>query len=337
MKDLVPYVKLSKKAEEKCLDMLVTANVMLKKWAEFYGARKAREFRAKLFKGHRDKAVMAQLEEKIPANLHPCFRSERQFIIAIHVAEQPDLGNRTVEFAMLCGFAGLARKHAKRWFAQNGEGGGMSMSDYLSEAYIAVLDSIYGYTDRSITFGSFAWASLKNRMQTATNKCNLLCPLTNVDLELLARFESAKKTFNEHVTFDQVTEAMGLDAEQTKTLGSIMAKVLAASQIAPTDTDGSNDDRSGDYTSLRLGLDNESEDDRLLKMNVWTAISKAGLTEFERQVLETSMEPYYGWQSDIAKNSINPNTNQPYTRAWVGLVLTAAQEKVRKALERIAA
>jgi DNA-directed RNA polymerase specialized sigma subunit len=333
MTDTVPYIKLTKKAEEKCLDLLVQANVLLKKWAECFGARKSREFRKLLFKGHRDKAAMAEVEQSIPVTLLDEFRQERQFIIAIHVTKYPDLDNRTVEFAMLCGYSGLGRKHAKRWFAQNGEGNGMSLDDYKNEAYLAILDSIYGYTDRTISFSSFAWASLKNRMIACTNKCNLLCPLTNPDLELLARYEDTRKTFNDHVTFDQVVAAMGLDEEQYKALGAIMTKVYAESQIAVDHT--GHDDTPNDYTSLRSGIDNDGED-RIIRLQVRQAIDEADLTDFERIVLETSMNPYYGWQSDVARNNINPSTKKPYTRMWVGLALKNAHEKVRQAIQRVA-
>ena len=334
MTDTVPYTKLTKKAEEKCLDLLVRANILLKKWAECFGARKSREFRKLLFKGHRDKVVMAEVEQAIPVTLLDEFRQERQFIIAIHVTEYPDLDNRTVEFAMLCGYSALARKHAKRWFAQNGEGNGMSLGDYINEAYMALLDSIYGYTDPSMgTFSNFAWNSLKNRMIACTNRCNLLCPLTNPDLELLARYEEARRSFNDHVTFDQVTAAMGLDEAQYKALGDIMTKVYAESQIAVDHT--GHDDTPNDYTSLRQGIDTEG-DNRIIRLQVRQAIDDAELTDFERIVLETSMNPYYGWQSDVARKNVNQTTSKPYTRMWVGLALKNAQDKVRAVLQRVA-
>lgn len=333
MKDFVPYVKLSKKEEGKCLELLRRANTFLAKWSECFGPRKGREFRKMLFEGHKKPELMAQVEEKIPSDQLQQFRKERQFIIAVHVTEYPDLGNRTVEYAMLCGYSALARKHARRWFGWNGEGQGMSMDDYLNEAYLCLLDSIYGYTRDDITFSSFAWKALQNRMSYVTNKSNLLKPLTNPDLELLTKFEDAKRQFNDHVTFDQIVESMGLDDEQCKSLSAILTKVYSESQMEnSSDTDGEN---ATDYTSLRGGM-REEEEQHIIQLTVRDAISRAGLTEFERIVLDASMEldpetnePYYGWQSRVARENVNPNTGRPYTRMWVSYALQNAYDKIR--------
>lgn len=333
MTDMVPYVKLTKKQEEKCLTMLVQGNVMLKEWATYLGDRKARDFRKMLFKGARDKAVMAKLEESIPADQLDTFRNERQFILAVHMTEYPDLNNRTVEYAMLCGFSSLARKHASRWFAQNAEGtSGMALSDYLNEAYIALLDAVYGYTDDNIMFTSFAWAALHNRMIYVTNGTNPLCPLTNTDLNLLAKFEETRKSFNERVTFDQVAAAMGLDDEQYQTLSKITTKVYTESQMTHKHLSAGNDDVPNDYTALRTVDPNDDRVETIV--SVRDAIERAELNDFERTVLETSMNPYYGWLADVARKSVNLNTHQPYTRAWAMMALKNAQEKVKNALLR---
>lgn len=57
----------------------------------------------------------------------------------------------------------------------------------------------------------------------------------------------------------------------------------------------------------------------------------------ERLVLETSIQPYYGWQTKLANNNINPETGEPYSRRAIGYMLESATEKVKKAYSRIAA
>lgn len=329
MKDLVPYVKLTQIQTTKCLELLRQSNTLLKKWAECFGSRKGRDFRKMLFQGHKDAAVMAEVESRIPSSSLDDFRRERRSIIEIHVKTHADLGDRTVEFAMLSGYSAMARKHAKRWSNQNAEGGGMSLSDYLNEAYISLLEAIYSFTKDGISFSSFAWVALHNRMITVTNKSNPLCPLTNPDLELLAKYEDALRSFNDHVTFDEVAAVMGLDEEQCKILGSIMTRVYAESQIKDQDMAEANND----YTGLRQGMQ-EGEKTRYTQLSVRDAIHRARLTDFERLVLDASLEPYYGWQSDLARNSVNPETGSPYSRMWVGLALKSAHEKVKSALLR---
>jgi hypothetical protein len=335
MRDAVPYIRLSVKEEEKCLEMLRRANRLLQEWSELFGARKSREFRKMLFKAHVNPAMMADIEAKIPHDKLDCFRRERQFIIAIHATEYPDLGNRTVEYAMLCGYSSLARKHARRWFSFNGESGGMGLDDYTAEAYLCLLDAIYGFTKDDYTFSSFAWAVLRNRMSTATNKSNLLRPLTNPDLCLLTQYEAAKKKFNDHVTFDQVAEAMGLNHDQRLDLNGILMKVVTESQMAPPKDDG--EQQGNDLSALR---DTRLEEEqKIIKMDVDEAIENADLTDFERLVLDTSMtfdpetnEPPKGWMTKLALATINPNTGRPYTRMWVSLALQSAYQKIKRML-----
>jgi DNA-directed RNA polymerase specialized sigma subunit len=329
--DNVSYITLSKVELSKCLSILRHTNTNLKKWAVYFGARKNRDFRKKLFLGVKNQAVMAELESKIPVELLDQFRQECKTIISVHTQIHPDLDNRTVEEAMLSGFSALARRHAKRWARQLGEGNGMSLGDYRNEAYMALTDAIYGFTKTNISFTSFLWRALKNRMIYVTNKSNMMCPLTNPDLELLAKFEDTRRSFNEHVTFDQVAEAMGLDEKQHRMLNKVMTRVYSESQLV-TDLQHGDGDTYNDYTSLRTNVHPDENGDRILKMSVRDAINKAGLTSFERIVLETSMAPYYGWQSDVARNNVNPTTGKAYTRMWVGMALKNAQEKIKGVL-----
>ncbi len=207
------------------------------------------------------------------------------------------------------------------------------MCDYLNEGYIALLDAIYGYTNNQINFSTFAWASLKNRMIWTTNGSNPMCPLTTPDLALLVKYEKSRQSFNDRATFDQVTEAMGLTEEQRKLLSSIMTTVHAESQLDKT---GMSTDNDSDYTSLGSMQENKESPTETVEV-VRDAIKRAGLTEFEQLVLDTSMNEYYGWQTDLARKNINPNTNKPLSKTRIAQVLRSAQQKVRSALLRKAA
>lgn len=334
----IPVVKLSKQEEEFCLEKLRTANVLLAAWSEkIYGGRKNREFRRNLFNGIKTPAIMNEMESKLPASLVSKFREERATIIEVHETPVPCLDNRTVEWAMFCSYHLLCRKRAKRWCG--GEGSGMSLDDYLAESHICLIDTIYGYIRNDIKFSTFLWKCLENRMSYVHNRNNMLCPLTNEDLTLWTQYEEAKLQFNDHVTFDQVVEAMGLDEEQCRALGVIMTKVVSESQIVSGDgpSASTNINHGNDYTSLRLGKEGN---DNIVKLTVSDAIKRANLTPFERIVLDASMvldpetgEPYYGWQTEVAKNNINPGTGEPYSRMWVGMALTAAYKKLKRVLK----
>jgi hypothetical protein len=86
-------------------------------------------------------------------------------------------------------------------------------------------------------------------------------------------------------------------------------------------------DVPNDYTALR-NVERADRTATIVSVRV-TPSSCADLTDFERKVLETSLNPYYGWQADVARNTLNPNTGEPYTRMWTAIALKNAHEKVR--------
>lgn len=317
----IPYVRLTPKQLEKCLGLMLQGNRLLKKWSEFYGSRKLREFRNKLFQGDKNPGNC------IPKNRLKEFHRELPLILAIHETPYPDLGHQTVEWSMLCNYSALARKHAHR--ASNTEVGGNTFDDYLQEAYLCILDAIYSFTRDDIAFSTFAWAVLKNRMIQVINKANLLCPLTNTDLELVARYEQAKTTFNERVSFEQVVQAMNLSDEEIRVLNTAMTRVYCEHQLGDQQNESGDEEVSGnDYTSLR-SVQTDDNNGLIVQMSLADCIERAGLTAFERIVLETSLHPYYGWQTDVAKKNVNPNTGKPYSRMWVTYALKNAHKKLR--------
>ncbi len=325
---VVEPVKLSASEELLCLTLLRDSNKLLKKWAKFYGFRKGREFRNKVFGGDRNPGGV------IPKNKLKQFHADLEIIQSVRTAPVIALGGRTVEMAMLQGFIRLSNKHARRWFHAVG---GADVDDFEQEAALALLDAIYGFIREDITFSTYAWAVLKNRMIYSTNKLSKLSPFTNDDRELLIRYEEARMDFDGPVSFDQVVTSLGLEASEISLLNQMLTRVVNESQIS----DGSNNDDASmspsskggnDYTALRRDI-RASDNDHAMVLSVRSAIDRAGLTEFETVVLETSLNPYYGWQTDIAKKYINPVTGKAYTRAGTGVALKNAKAKVKAQLE----
>lgn len=329
---IVPYVRLTEEQESFCITEMIQGSIFLKRWAEYWGVRKGLHFRKLLFKAISDSSLMAELETKIPLTLLEEFRLERKFIISVHIKKQPILDNQTIEWAMICSYSALARKHARKWHKIENTKTGMSLEDYQSESYMTLMDCIYSYNDPQIEFGTFAWAALKNKMIAVNNKHNPFCPLKIDDQRLLKRFDEMKVSLNRPATFDEIVLLMGLNDEEKLNLILATRHIILASQICQGGE--SNSDPTYDYTSYRRGIDNE-KDFKLIGMNLKDAIADADLTEFERQVLEASLRSSRGWQTEMAKNSFNPKTQKPFTKMWIGIVLESAKKKVQRQLEKM--
>lgn len=322
------YVRLSETQKPKALEVLRRGATLLKKWASFYHPKKFRQFRNDVMKGNKNP------QEAIPADRLPEFHADLSHILAIRKPD-PELGGRSVEQAVLENFAALAKKHARQW-SSDGDPNGISRSDYIQEAYMTIIEAMYQYTRDDIDLSTFVWQSLRNRMINVTNQGNLFCPLTNSDLELVVRYDRAKKNGG---TFDEIVESLGLSVEEGRHLGSILTKVFSENQLGSHEDSSEVDSPSNDYTGHRVGIDSEPLEVAMVdeQEHVENVLDNANLSFLERKVLEVAMDPYYGWQTDFAKKHINPETNKPYSRMRITQVLESARAKVAKVLEAEAA
>ena len=324
----VPYVRMTAVQKSKVKDILLRGNRILRKWAAFYPPKKFRQFRNALLEGNKNP------DNLIPVDKLDEFHRELPHVLCIRQDHYADLDGRTVEQTVLENFSAMAKKHARKWTIE-GDPTGITKNDYLQEAYMQVIEAMYQYTRDDIELSTLVWTTLKNRMINVTNQQgNMLCPLTNADLELMSRYEQAKRGMNKHVTFGEVVTLLGLSDEEGKHLNTLLTRVFAENQLGGTKAEDQDSDPTGnDYTGYRAGVDRESESEiTLQKAHVQEIFRKAGLTPLEREVMEASMDEYYGWMTDFAANHINPKTKRPYTRMRITQVHERAKEKVKKVL-----
>lgn len=341
----IKYVRLSESQKPKAMEILRRGATLLKKWATFYHPKKFRQFRNDVMKGNKNP------QDAIPADRIPEFHADLSHILAIR-KPNPEFNGRSVEEAVLENFAALAKQHARQW-SSDGDPNGVTRHDYMQEAYMTIIEAMYQYTREDIDFSTFVWWALRNRMINVTNSGNLFCPLTNSDLELVIRYDRAKQSHGG--TFDEIVETLGLSTEEGRHLGSILTKVFSENQL------GSHEDRSdfepsNDYTGHRVGIDSlpplvrtelaKDADGEVVVVNavdvegqehVNNVLDRANLSLLERKVIEVAMDPYYGWQTEFAKQHVNPDTGKPYSRMRITQVLENARAKVAKVMEAEAA
>jgi DNA-directed RNA polymerase specialized sigma24 family protein len=313
----------------KAKEVLLRGNRLLRKWAAFYPPKKFRQFRNAVLNGAKNP------DNAIPQDKVSEFQGEVPYILAIRYDHFEELGGRTVEQAVLEQFSAMAKKHARKWTLE-GDPTGITRFDYLQEAYMTVIEAMYQYTRDDIELSTFVWTALKNRMINVTNQQgNMLCPLTNTDLELMSRYEQARKGMNKHVTFDEVVTVLGLSEDEGRHLNSLLTRVFAENQLGGTRGEGDHEDVSGnDYTGHRVGVDKESESEIVLQEQyVKDVFRRAGLTPLQRELMVASLDQYNGWMADFARSHINPDTSKPYSRMRITQVFQQAKKKVQRVLQ----
>ena len=352
----IKYVPMTSDKKNIASAMLRRSASLLKKWAVFFHPKKFHQFRNQVMAGELNPtnlSVCSSCHNKdnkkaccntccgkgqvsapgIPEDRLVEFHADLPEILIIRQPSEVFEG-RTVEQAVLENFAALAKRHVREWVLRDGGTSGVTRSDYLQESYWHIIEAMYHYTREDINLTTYVWRVLRNRMINMTNQSNLLCPLTNSDLDLVCRYEKAKR--KNGGTFDEIVASLGMSDKEGRYLGSILTKVVSENQIGLTETRTANETRpSNDYTGHRSGLDKErlesnnfEETERVNKV-----LDSANLTEFERQVFNAAMEGDRGWQAEFARTHFHPN-GKPYSRTWIGMVLKEARAKVAEAYQQ---
>ncbi len=196
------------------------------------------------------------------------------------------------------------------------------------------MDSIWGYTDPSVKFLTFATYSVKNRLKSALLNDNQISGYSDYR-HLIMKYEETKVSLNRPANFDEVVDAMGLNEEHTRILMTIQTRQYNITDVAnpAVSADHLSMDSGFSYDYCELGsvvadvdADNESE--------LRDVIERANLTPFEQAVLDAAQyDGKNGWQTRVAASHINPVTNKPYTRAAVLNILERARQKVMPFLQ----
>lgn len=332
----IPYNPLTREQKDFCRRKLVRTNLLFKKWEVHYTAHEAHIFRAKTLGG--DKNPL----NKIPSTQIKAFERDIPDLICIRNQSHYELDGKTIEQAVLEGFSALCKAHARKWSKDFGpSNNGATFRDYLQETYFKLVEAMYSYTKIEFDLSTFFWWCLHNRMINVTHKYSFM-KLTADELELVVKYEKTKIQANKKVNFDEITEMMNLNHEESIHLGNILNTVVFDSSLGNNDRPTVvQNDYTGERSSSQLGMTVSMERDEDLEENsidsnmLKEAIVNAGLTNFEKELIAEELKnPVYGWQIEFARNSFNPNTGKPYSRMWITYAVKNAHEKLRKYLEK---
>lgn len=309
---MIEVIKLSEKELTSNYEVMRKGNRQLKYLADTTGMEH-RKFRARLFKKVFDPADWPELNEVQLGEFEPALAD----IQAV----------RNIEVQMMRQFSRLARKHANSWAKKMG-GTVVDAEDYLQEALMALLDAIYGYTEEDTQFNTFAWWSIQNRLTTAANKNSPFSPLTNEAIGLLKRFDEAKMKMNRRATDQEIYEACDFTEDECYVIREAQVKVYNACQVNEHHEEQCSVivEAASDYTAQRRGIDGE-RDTVPCHYEVRDAMLRANLTARERRVVDTSICPHYGWQTELGKEF-------GVSKTTIGHILQRALLKIKSAYLR---
>jgi DNA-directed RNA polymerase specialized sigma subunit len=234
----------------------------------------------------------------------------------------PELNNRTVEQALMANYSHLAKKFAV-WASRRRR---HSYKDMLQEAYICVFKAIHRWNpDRGGNMTTLLWWMMNNRLQNASNADGPFSRIKNKDSKMVGKYRKMERS-KPQLSFEQICDALNMTAEDRQVVRHILSGATLQSDV----------ERSGaSYSDIAQQRGQNHADAIQDAMWVEEILTAAKLSPLEIKIIRSSMEPYNGWQSDIAKKTINPRTNLPLTRAAIGQMLQAAQKKIWLALRKI--
>ena len=207
----------------------------------------------------------------------------------------------------------------------------MAFQDYYDEGIMGLMNAVYYYTNTDVAFMTYVYHCVRRRLANAVNKMNPLSPWTNEARRLHMLYEEARSEFNGPATFEDVVSYLGFDADERDAVQATLIDVFRGSEVG-TGADADSSDSGVAFEALAVG-DHIRTQHALLDPDQRAAVEAADLTDFERAVLVAFQGGERGWQTQVAKSHINPNTGKPYSRRAPALVLPRIIEKIREIYE----
>ena len=322
----ITYRRLNEEKKARALEILQRTNTLLKKWHSVFSDLKFRQVRN----------IILDKPEVLGGNLPPEQQAEFSSDVAIirsirHPSDE--FGGRTVETAILQNYTIIAKKHAYKW-AKNSGATGLSVEDFMQEAYMQIMESMFQWNSESgADLTTYLWWSLKNRMSNVVNQQgNMLSHLTNTSIKLLQQYQKAKAEMDCNASFDEIANSLDLAEDDRQHLSDILQRAVNESMIS---SDNDSFDGNCDYTGLRSDIDQDSTATKAMQeIEIKEILDKSNLTPMERELIEVAMNPYYGWQTDIGLKYVSKRTGRPFGRMRVSQILERAREKVSRVLSK---
>jgi len=337
----LPYRKASEETKRLYEEIMRTGNVPLRKWYELAQQRQRlphqrygrTRFRQDILKEVRDRAKRVTLYGvTIP-------KSDIKKILDV----------LNLESNILMAYSRMAKSEALKW-SKRSQDRAVALPDLYTEACMVLRKSIHYFTKKG-RFTTYAHWNIKRRMIAICNRATSLSEMPAATIELRQLYDETKAGINGPCTFQQVVEMMGISSQQVGTLRASLVLVFSQDALAPYHEDRDVSDFSTAGSSVFNGMDGD-EDWRVVARrgrsplhpvfapqeevpvaDLYTFLSQVIFSDFEQKVLDGFFQDSQtGWQTRLAASMINPDTDEPYTRAAV----SQAWKKIILKLQEVA-
>lgn len=313
-------VRLSDEQKSYCLDRIHQINTLLRKWSEIHPKLSNRVVRTLILDPKQTHLL------QIPEDRKEEFLADLIVIRQIRKSD-PIIDNRSIEFAILQNYSHLADRFARMWYLKH-EINRLDYTDFLQECYLQITEAMYGwFNDRGSDLTTFIWWSLKNRLSNVVNQQgSILSHLTNKDIKLVSELKKIAQA-NPTSSIDENIDNMNLSVDDRSNL----TNALASLRSIRASENGQENRKSKSIKSTVFFDRNISEDEE--QEFVDDIIDRSGLTNFERELIQHAMAPFYGWQTQLAQR-ICPITKKAYGRQRISQILKNARQKLAMAYQR---
>lgn len=212
---------------------------------------------------------------------------------------------KQIEEDLVLKYQALVNKLAYRW---------ASCEDAVSEANIGLLHAIRGYSNSSVKFMTYAYKTITNHLMVFGDpNYKLKSAYTKCKVEL-------ENDGGRFYTFEEVCDFMELNDKEKNLLAASMHKNVSLDKVADSFD-----------KSQKNPLDSSILSE--LKSNFSEIVKSIHLDDWEKIVLNAylSASNKAGWQTEIARSTINPKTNKPYSRRAPHVAMQRIKEKIKEA------
>ena len=327
MESRIEHICLTPDEKTHALARLNRINRLILKWSEYFPQFKKRQIRNWIIKNNTTSLV-------VPAELRAEFASDAA-VIASALEPDPTLGNRSLQDAVIQNYSPLAKKIASLWFRKLDR---CDLSDWLQEAYMQIIESMYGWVDDGgADLTCYIHRSLENRLARYANQnCRITSRFSNQGLTLLTRFNKLCEQLPNTLSKEEVMEQMSLRPKDKQHLIDMTrATSLGLQKQNPNDGPA---DYAKNNSHPSLGSDRptffNTHEEMERQDEVQVLMTSSGLTDIEKELIDLSVTESKGWQVEYAKR-ICPRTRKPYGPMRISQMLKKARQKLMQNYIRI--
>lgn len=229
---------------------------------------------------------------------------------------------KEIESDVLATYSRLFIKFAKKW---NTIDSSLSFEDYYNESVAAAIKSMWGFVKDEIKFMTYLHMTINRHLMNFTNENKPLSHWTQTNKKLYGDFEQMRRETGMDIGFDEIVKLMGLGSQEIDDLRCMLTKVISQIEFSK---DGNSEEDSSNSIGIFSAVQPEAKP--VLDYDQMEAINRTPMTDWERKVLDAYLEGGRGWASDVARNNINPDTGEVYSRRAPRLALDRVLARIKE-------